>query len=121
MKVYLTALLIVIIGKSAIAQTDSLKSNTTIHICAPSKHQVLNPPLVMVMSHSKTFIIADSNLNIINPSWIKTINVLKGDNAIKNYGEAGKNGVIEITINDEKYPDAYQSIQKDDIKNSNQP
>jgi TonB-dependent SusC/RagA subfamily outer membrane receptor len=33
----------------------------------------------------------------IDPSIIKSINVLKGETAVKLYGEKGKNGVIEIT------------------------
>jgi len=32
----------------------------------------------------------------IDPTTIKSINVLKGENAIKKYGERAKNGVIEI-------------------------
>lgn len=32
----------------------------------------------------------------IDPNTIKSINVLKGENALKKYGEKGKNGVIEI-------------------------
>ena len=33
----------------------------------------------------------------IDPNTIKMINVLKGEGAIKKYGEKGKNGVVEIT------------------------
>jgi TonB-dependent SusC/RagA subfamily outer membrane receptor len=33
----------------------------------------------------------------IDPNTIKSINVLKGETALKLYGEKGKNGVIEIT------------------------
>jgi hypothetical protein len=33
----------------------------------------------------------------IDPNTIKSINVLKGENAEKKYGEKGKNGVIEVT------------------------
>lgn len=34
----------------------------------------------------------------LNPGQIKSISVLKGDEAIKKYGAAGANGVIEITL-----------------------
>lgn len=37
------------------------------------------------------------SMNDVDPNTIKSINVLKGENAIKKYGEKGKNGVIEIT------------------------
>ena len=33
----------------------------------------------------------------VDPTTIKSINVLKGDGAVKKYGEKGRNGVIEIT------------------------
>ena len=33
----------------------------------------------------------------VDPTTIKSINVLKGENAVKKYGEKAKNGVIEIT------------------------
>lgn len=33
----------------------------------------------------------------IDPNTIKSINVLKGENATKKYGEKAKSGVIEIT------------------------
>ncbi|QCX40529.1 hypothetical protein FF125_19535 [Aureibaculum algae] len=42
--------------------------------------------------------ITKSELEKINPSSIKSINVLKGKNAKKKYGKKAKNGVIEITL-----------------------
>lgn len=40
---------------------------------------------------------ASGSMNDINPNTIQSINVLKGENALKKYGDKGKNGVIEIT------------------------
>ena len=37
-----------------------------------------------------------NQLNSINPNSINTINVLKGKSAVLEYGEKGKNGVVEI-------------------------
>ena len=37
-------------------------------------------------------------VNKIAPDKIESINVLKGDNAIKKYGEKGKDGVVEISL-----------------------
>lgn len=37
------------------------------------------------------------NMKDVDPSTIKSMNVLKGENAVKKYGEKGKNGVVEIT------------------------
>jgi bla regulator protein BlaR1 len=36
-------------------------------------------------------------VDTLNPDDIESVNVLKGDAAIKKYGEKAKNGVIEIT------------------------
>lgn len=41
--------------------------------------------------------ISQSELEQIKPTDIASVNVLKGENAIKKYGDKGKNGVIEIT------------------------
>jgi TonB-dependent SusC/RagA subfamily outer membrane receptor len=37
-------------------------------------------------------------LNTVNPNDIESINVLKGDAAIKQFGDRGKNGVVIITL-----------------------
>ncbi|NQW36687.1 MAG: TonB-dependent receptor plug domain-containing protein [Flavobacteriales bacterium] len=42
--------------------------------------------------------ITNDKFKDIDPDTIKSINVLKGENAIKKYGEKAKNGVIEITL-----------------------
>ena len=42
----------------------------------------------------------DKIINLINPADIESMNVIKGENAIKNYGEKGKNGVLEINTKD---------------------
>jgi hypothetical protein len=39
-----------------------------------------------------------SDVSGINPDDIKSLNVLKGESAIKAYGEAGKNGVVILEI-----------------------
>ncbi len=42
-------------------------------------------------------IISKGEADKINPNGIQSVNVIKGENAIKEYGDKGKNGVIEIT------------------------
>ncbi len=39
-----------------------------------------------------------TDVNKINPNDIKSISVLKGESAIEQYGEKGKNGVVIITL-----------------------
>ena len=50
-------------------------------------------PLVVVNSK-----ISDKPFNSIDPNTIESVNILKGDQASENYGEKGKNGVIEVTL-----------------------
>jgi len=42
--------------------------------------------------------ISEEEMQKIEPSSIYKVNVLKGDEAIKKYGEKAKNGVVEITL-----------------------
>ncbi len=42
--------------------------------------------------------IPKDKLNTISPDAIKSISILKGDNAINKYGDKGKNGVVEIFL-----------------------
>ena len=50
----------------------------------------------------------------INPETFKSIDVLKGEHAIKNYGDKGENGVLIITSNEEK--STWNSKTTDSIK-----
>ncbi|MEO7532019.1 MAG: N-acetylmuramoyl-L-alanine amidase [Sediminibacterium sp.] len=51
-------------------------------------------PLYVIDGKIKTESI---DINSINPNDIKSINVIKGEHALKKYGEPGRNGVLEIT------------------------
>lgn len=42
-------------------------------------------------------VVSNEKAKAIDPANIQSINVLKGESAVKKYGEKGKNGVIEIT------------------------
>jgi TonB family protein len=42
---------------------------------------------------------SNKSLSLIKPKYIKSIEVLKDDDATAKYGEAGKNGVVKITLN----------------------
>lgn len=45
-------------------------------------------------------IISKGDADKINPNDIKSVNVIKGENAIKEYGDKGRNGVVIITTKD---------------------
>jgi hypothetical protein len=54
-----------------------------------------NKPLTVI---DGKLIEAGFDTNTINPNTIESISVLKGESAVKAYGKAGKNGVIQITL-----------------------
>ena len=54
-------------------------------------------PLFLIDGEEQTGLLPTELDKKISPDDIESINVLKGESAIKKYGEKGKNGVIEIT------------------------
>jgi len=71
----------------------SEKSDTIINPTVKIQSFDSLPPIYIVDGKE----IPKQELNKINPSNYKTISVLKGESAIKKYGDKGKNGVVEIT------------------------
>ena len=71
-----------IVQKNEIPNSDTTKPNE-------------EKPLIVVDSVIKD--VKDISKLDIEPSTIESINVLKGESAIKKYGKKGENGVIEIT------------------------
>jgi hypothetical protein len=67
-----------------------IKPNTKIRYQSNS-----NKPLTVI---DGKLIEAGFDSNTINPNTIESISVLKGESAVKAYGKAGKNGVIQITL-----------------------
>jgi hypothetical protein len=67
-------------------------------------------PLWIIYSNNKIVFKSDSMPKGIIPKIIKSINVLKSDGAIKEYGSLATNGVIVIHIDDEKFPNAFKFI-----------
>lgn len=55
-------------------------------------------PLILIDGEEAT----QEEMKNLEPSLIKSMNILKGENATKKYGEKGKNGVIEITLKTEE-------------------
>lgn len=57
------------------------------------------PPGLVVFLNGKEIPYAD--LNSLDTSVIQSVNVLKGDSAVRKYGEKGRNGVIEVNTKKE--------------------
>jgi len=73
-----------------IITTKNYNPKASIVLKTPGK----NPPLYVVDGN---FISSDELQMSLSPEDIVSMNVIKGEDAVKEYGEKGKNGVIEIT------------------------
>lgn len=60
--------------------------------------------------NNKELNIQENNFSAINPDWIEEISVLKGEKAEELYGDNGKNGVIVITLKEDKLADLPEEI-----------
>ena len=102
MKAYLVILIIVFTVKLSVAQVNKTeKLNTT-------------KPFFVLFSHNQTIVNADTlkSFHDLPSSHIKSINVLKDSAMVKKYGSNAKDGVIEIYLDDKKYPMALDSLKK---------
>jgi len=84
----------------SVVDTSQKGKQTIIHLCTPNRYNARHPPLYVIFYKNKTIaqVDTDSVIKKISPNDIKAIHVLKGDSAIKKYGEKAKNGVIEIDL-----------------------
>ncbi|MEO6520217.1 MAG: hypothetical protein ABIN91_00945 [Mucilaginibacter sp.] len=84
------------------AQTDtSVSKPKIVSRCTPSRGQIINPPLYLVFDGKKQ-VLSTKNPEAfnsqLNPHNIKSINVLKGAEALKKYGDDGQFGVVETYL-----------------------
>ncbi|MEM1326195.1 MAG: M56 family metallopeptidase [Bacteroidota bacterium] len=91
--------------ESAIAKYGEAGKNGVVEITTKSKQKLekndkfsIDDPIIVLNGK-----VTDVDVEEISPSDIKAIYIWKGDQAIKRYGEAGRNGVIEITTKREKW------------------
>jgi hypothetical protein len=117
-KILLLLVSISAIGAVAFAQAtppvvkaDSAKIN--VRICAVNRRQVLSVLYVIKSKNGEFKVKGGNTLSSISPQAIKSINVYKNSTAIKKYGNEARDGVVEIFLNDDKYPDLYNEIEKE--------
>ena len=125
MKLSFTVLLLLSMYQLVLAQTNSNSEqpdlNLKIKFGSPIYKRSQNP-LWVIYSHEKIILKADTLVNGLDTSvvkFIKSVNLLKDSTSVinKRYGKlAQQNGVVEIYLDDEKYPNAYAEIEGDYIK-----
>jgi len=68
-------------------------------VISNNKSYYYDTPLIVVDGEEKP---ADFNVTSIDNSNIKAINILKGEDAVKKYGEKATGGVVEISLKNKK-------------------
>lgn len=126
MRLILTLLFLLFFAPTVFAQADgnkdAINKQPIVRICTPSRGSLMTPVLMVIFSHDTVIyrsFATEGAMSKLSPDHIKSINVLKDSLSIAKYGSAAKNGVIEIYINDQKYPDAYKIFKTDPAENKN--
>ena len=126
MRLILTLLFLLFFAPIVFAQADGNKDATNkppvVRICTPSRGSLMAPVLMVIFSHDTAIyrsLATERAMSKLSPEYIRSINVLKDSLSIAKYGSAAKNGVIEIYIDDQKYPDAYKIFKTDPPENKN--
>lgn len=83
--------------ENAIPQDSARDRMISLSIVRTSSESGSDDPLIVVNDRVQ---LGDFKLDDIDPSQIKSVYVLKGEEAQKAYGEQGKNGVIQIFLKD---------------------
>ncbi|MEO5909318.1 MAG: hypothetical protein ABIP95_00435 [Pelobium sp.] len=102
--------------------------STVIRICVPSRESLLSKPqpLWVIKYGNKEFRFKDNLLNsnpkiqLVQPEYIKSINVLKDFASLKTYGDDAAGGVVILTILENKTGDFKKHLKKfeKEIKNT---
>jgi len=108
-------------AKSEVSKKDSSVLITM--YCGESKLNSTQIPLYIIKIGEKQYKLKDSSIlsnkkqsNL--PQLIQSIEILKDEEATNTFGEEGKNGVIYITLNENKYSYDYgKTIKKFILKN----
>jgi len=98
-------------------KVEAIKENLISFVADTTKPTIINIKADTVNQQNKPVYFVDGvkitevEMNAISANNIKSVNVLKGDKALKKYPNEGKNGVIEIVLKDVEKKD--QTPNKD--------
>lgn len=119
------------IGCGQSLESDSTKQSRITLDCSNSQRLTWrNSPLCIITVGNKRLQIPEdgnfkdsvaiaSTLNYVNPDWIKSISILKGEDATDKYGTLGQNGVLLIDLKKGSLKNFPPKIRKK-FKNNNQ-
>ncbi|TDQ17286.1 hypothetical protein DFQ04_1938 [Algoriphagus boseongensis] len=114
LKIILLFALLVVGANSVFAQSESKTSPVIITLDGPTRSIEEINPLVILSSdeYQGRFRFDILKQTKINPETIDSMNVIRGEEAIKQFGEFGKNGAIQIYLKENTYKDLPKEIQK---------
>lgn len=69
-------------------------------------------PVFIIKNNGEEYVMKSYGPNDVNPKEIEAISVIKGENAIRIYGDKGKNGVILISVPAKTYQRIKSADQK---------
>lgn len=125
MKYFILSITVVLslISSSAVAQDNSEDSKIMSRLTAGDytgpyhKGDELRP-LIVIQNGQDFYKVESSDLIEINPDWIEQAEVIKGESAVRIFGERGGNGVVMIILKeDDKAARKYfKTIKKNKIK-----
>jgi hypothetical protein len=107
-------IIVLLLGSACYAQREKFPpdSVTKIHLDGPIRKGA--SPLYVILHEDKEYEL-DSTLmlkDILDPGQIKSVNVVKPPQSNVKYSDKGKNGVLLISLNEERYPAAFKELEK---------
>lgn len=100
-------------AKGQVSDTTSKRNDTVIKLICKTTVQKQKPLYIVLLDKNQIEITnLESFSSSIDVNWIENIKVLKGDNAIKEYGKKAENGAIVIKIQPEYIEKVKEKINK---------
>jgi len=72
-----------------------------------------NPAYFVIITNAKAFRLDTLNaIKYLDPKWMAAVDFPDGPDAAKKYGKDASKGAVVITIDDEKYPNAFTVLKE---------
>jgi hypothetical protein len=112
-KLIITTLALFFLGLNSVNAQSSNKLDTIKLYCG-SPRVINKPPLYIIVTSAREIQIPTDVIKDIKPDWILSINVLNDSAGTIKYGDKGKNGVILLSLREEKLQEALKTLKLQD-------
>lgn len=105
---------LIFIGSFSYAQSEKAKVDSGIVVHLDGPVHTTPSPLYILTHEGKEYSLdtTAAKKGILDINSIKSIDIPKDREAILKYGAAAKNGVVVITLNEQKYSGAFNLLEK---------